>query len=61
MTQRHILLLTQQAELEAAFRSAVHNARRRVLNATNGDALGGHNCGAARIWSPLIWNFRPTS
>lgn len=40
MTQRHILLLTQQAELEAAFKSAVHNERLRVLNATNGDALG---------------------
>ena len=40
MTQRHILLLTQQAELEAAFKSAVHDARLRVLNAASGDALG---------------------
>ena len=40
MTQRHILLLTQQAELEAAFKSAVHNARLRVLNAANSAALG---------------------
>ena len=40
MTQRHILLLTQQAELKAAFKSAVHNARLRVLNAANGAALG---------------------
>ena len=40
MTQRHILLLTQQAALEAAFKSAVHDARLRVLNAASGDALG---------------------
>lgn len=40
MTQRHILLLTQQAELEAAFKPAVHDARLRVLNAANGAALG---------------------
>ena len=40
MTQRHILLLTQQAALEAAFKSAGHNARLRVLNAASGDALG---------------------
>ena len=37
-TQRHILLLTQRAELEAEFKSAVHDARLRVLN-TAGDAL----------------------
>jgi len=42
MTQRHILLLTQQAALEAAFKSAVpvHDAQLRVLNAASGDALG---------------------
>ena len=40
MTQRLILLLTQQAELETAFKSAVHNPRLRVLNAANGAALG---------------------
>ena len=40
LTQRHILLLTQQAALEAAFKSAVHDARLRVLNAASGDALG---------------------
>ena len=40
MTQRHILLLTQQAALEAEFKSAVHDARLRVLNAASGDALG---------------------
>lgn len=39
-TQRHILLLTQRAELEAEFKSAVHNVRLRVLSAANGDALG---------------------
>ena len=39
MTQRHILLLTQQAELEAEFKSAAHDARLHVLNAANGDAL----------------------
>lgn len=38
-TQRHILLLTQRAELEAEFKSAVHDARLHVLNAANGDAL----------------------
>ncbi len=40
MTQHHILLLTQQAELEAAFKSAVHDARLHVINAANGDVLG---------------------
>ena len=40
LTQRHILLLTQQAELEAEFRSAVHDARLHIINAANGDALG---------------------
>ena len=40
LTQRHILLLTQQAELEAKFRSAVHDARLHIINAANGDALG---------------------
>ena len=40
MTQRHILLLTQQAELEAEFKSAVRDARLHVLNAAAGDALG---------------------
>ena len=39
-TQHHILLLTQRAELEAEFKSAVHNVRLRVLGAANGDALG---------------------
>ena len=39
-TQRHILLLTQRAELEAEFKSAVHDMRLRVLSAANGDALG---------------------
>ena len=39
-TQRHILLLTQRAELEAEFKSAIHNARLRVLNAASGDVLG---------------------
>ena len=39
-TQRHILLLTQRAELEAEFKSAVHDVRLRVLSAANGDALG---------------------
>ena len=39
-TQHHILLLTQRAELEAEFRSAVHNARLHVLNAASGDVLG---------------------
>ncbi|MCY3790971.1 MAG: sigma 54-interacting transcriptional regulator, partial [Gemmatimonadetes bacterium] len=39
LTQRHILLLTQQAELEAEFKSAVHDARLRVINAANGNAL----------------------
>ena len=40
LTQRHILLLTQQAELEADFRSAVHDAQLHIINAANGDALG---------------------
>ena len=40
LTQRHILLMTQQAELEAEFRSAVHDARLHIINAANGDALG---------------------
>ncbi len=40
LTQRHILLLTQQAELEAEFKSAVRDARLHVLNAAAGDALG---------------------
>ena len=39
LMQRHILLLTQQAELEAEFKSAVHDARLRVINAANGNAL----------------------
>ncbi len=39
-TQRHILLLTQRAELEAEFKSAVHDVRLRVLSAANSDALG---------------------
>ena len=39
-TQRHILLLTQRAELEAEFKAAVHDVRLRVLSAANGDALG---------------------
>ncbi len=39
-TQRRILLLTQQAELEAEFKSAVHDVRLRTLSAANGDALG---------------------
>ncbi len=39
-TQCHILLLTQRAELEAEFKSAVHDVRLRVLSAANGDALG---------------------
>ena len=39
-TQRHILLLTQRAELEAEFKSAIHNARLCVLNAASGDVLG---------------------
>ncbi len=39
-TQRHILLLTQQAKLEAEFKSAVRDVRLRVLGAANGDALG---------------------
>ena len=39
-TRRHILLLTQRAELEAEFKSALHDVRLRVLNAANGDALG---------------------
>ena len=39
-TQRHILLLTQRAELGAEFKSAIHNARLRVLNAASGDVLG---------------------
>ena len=39
-TQRHILLLTQRAELEAEFKSAAHDVRLRVLSAANGDALG---------------------
>ena len=30
-TQRHILLLTQRAELEAEFKAAVHDVRLRVL------------------------------
>ena len=38
-TQRHILLLTQRAELEAEFKSALRGARLRVLNAAS-DALG---------------------
>ena len=37
-TQRHILLLTQRAELEAEFKSALRGARLRVLNAAD-DAL----------------------
>ena len=40
LTQRHILLLTQQAELEADFRSAVHDAQLHIINAANSDALG---------------------
>ena len=39
-TQSHILLLTQRAELEAEFKSALHDVRLRVLNAANGDTLG---------------------
>ena len=39
-TQHHILLLTQRAELEAAFKSAVHDARLHVINAASGDVLG---------------------
>ena len=39
-TQRHILFLTQRAELEAEFKSAVHDVQLRVLSAANGDALG---------------------
>ena len=39
-TRHHILLLTQRTELEAEFKSALHDVRLRVLNAANGDALG---------------------
>ena len=39
-TQRHILLLTQRAELEAELKAAVHDVRLRVLSAANSDALG---------------------
>ena len=39
-TQHHILLLTQRAELEAAFKSAAHDTRLHVINAASGDVLG---------------------